>query len=169
MDPLALRMLQRACELTGVTVDLRPPRQLTSDIVADVAATRPALLCLGAVVPGGVPHLRYLCKQLRARCPSLSLVVGAGGPPTPWRRPWRSYRRMSSTISGRPSRLPATTAGPATGRCPGHTDPHGGGAPCPQRDLSPGAISTGGTTRRPAAAPTSAARDGVHARGAGMR
>ena len=76
-------MLQRACELTGVTVDLRPPRQLTSDIVADVAATRPALLCLGAVVPGGVPHLRYLCKQLRARCPSLPLVVGCWGASDP--------------------------------------------------------------------------------------
>src|SRR4029453_9193032 len=58
-------------------------RLLTSDVVARVAQTRPALVCLGAVGPGGVPHVRYLCKQLRARFPSLPLVVGCWGAPEP--------------------------------------------------------------------------------------
>ena len=30
-----------------------------------------------------MPHLRYLCKQLRARFPSLPLVVGCWGAPEP--------------------------------------------------------------------------------------
>ena len=34
-------------------------------------------------VPGGGPHLRYLCKQLRARFPSLPLVVGCWGASEP--------------------------------------------------------------------------------------
>ena len=79
VDVLAMRMLQQACDPTRVAVDLLPPRLLTFDVVARVAQTRPALLCLGAVVPGGVPHLRYLCKQLRARFPALPIVVGCWG------------------------------------------------------------------------------------------
>jgi predicted PurR-regulated permease PerM len=79
VDVLAVRMLQQACDPTHVTFDLLSPRLLTSDVVARVAQTRPALVCLGAVMPGGVPHLRYLCKQLRARFPSLPLVVGCWG------------------------------------------------------------------------------------------
>jgi hypothetical protein len=83
VDVLAGRMLQQVCDPTRVAVDLLPPRLLTSDVVTHVAQTRPALVCLGAVVPGGVPHLRYLCKQLRARFPSLPLVVGCWGAPEP--------------------------------------------------------------------------------------
>ena len=81
VDALALRMLQQACDPTRVAIDLLPPRLLTFDVLARVAETPAALLCLGAVVPGGVPHLRYLCKQLRAHFPSLPLVVGCWGAP----------------------------------------------------------------------------------------
>jgi hypothetical protein len=83
VDGLAVRMLQQACDPTRVAIDLLPPRQLTADVVAHVAQTHPALVCLGAVMPGGVPHLRYLCKQLRARCPALPIVVGCWGAPEP--------------------------------------------------------------------------------------
>jgi predicted PurR-regulated permease PerM len=83
IDALALRLLQQACDPTRVAVDLLPPRLLPFDVIARVAETQPAVLCLGAVVPGGVPHLRYLCKQLRARFPSLPLVVGCWGAPEP--------------------------------------------------------------------------------------
>jgi hypothetical protein len=83
VDALALRLLQQTCDPTRVVVDLLPPRLLPSDVIARVAETQPALLCLGAVVPGGVPHLRYLCKQLRARFPSLPLVVGCWGAAEP--------------------------------------------------------------------------------------
>jgi len=83
VDALALRMLQQTCDRTPAVVDLLPPRLLASDVVARVAETQPALLCLGAVVPGGVPHLRYLCKQLCLRCPTLPIVVGCWGAPEP--------------------------------------------------------------------------------------
>jgi hypothetical protein len=83
IDALALRLLQQACDPTRVAVDLLQPRLLPFDVIARVAETQPALLCVGAVVPGGVPHLRYLCKQLRARFPSLPLVVGCWGAPEP--------------------------------------------------------------------------------------
>jgi len=83
IDALAVRMLQQTCDPTRVAVDLLPPRLLPSEVAAHVAQTQPALLCLGAVVPGGVPHLRYLCKQLRTRFPALPIVVGCWGAPEP--------------------------------------------------------------------------------------
>ena len=48
-------MLQQTCDPTRVAVDLLPPRLLPSDVVTRVAQTQPALLCLGAIVPGGAP------------------------------------------------------------------------------------------------------------------
>jgi len=83
IDALAVRLLEQVCDPTRVAVALLPPRLLPFDVIARVAETQPALLCLGAVVPGGVPHVRYLCKQLRARFPSLPLVVGCWGAPEP--------------------------------------------------------------------------------------
>jgi hypothetical protein len=50
-----VRLLQQACDPTRVVIDLLPPRLLPFDVIARVAETQPALLCLGAVVPGGVP------------------------------------------------------------------------------------------------------------------
>jgi predicted PurR-regulated permease PerM len=79
VDALAMRMHQQACDPTRAAVDLLAPRLLTSEVMARVDQTRPALLCLGAVLPGGVRHLRYLCKQLRARFPTLAIVVGCWG------------------------------------------------------------------------------------------
>ncbi len=79
VDALALRMFQQVCDPTRYEVELLTPRLLTSEVVALVGQTCPALLCIGAVSPGGVPHLRYLCKQLRARLPALRIVVGCWG------------------------------------------------------------------------------------------
>jgi len=83
LDALAVRLLAQACDPTRVAIDLVAPGLLTADVVAHVAQTQPALVCVGAVAPGGVPHLRYLCKQLRARFPSLPLVVGCWGAAEP--------------------------------------------------------------------------------------
>ena len=79
IDALALRMLQQVCDPTRYAIELLPPGLLAAEVVARVAQTPAALLCLGAVAPGGVAHLRYLWKQLRAHCPDLRVVVGHWG------------------------------------------------------------------------------------------
>jgi hypothetical protein len=79
IDALALRMFQQVCDPTRYALELLTPGLLTAEVVAQVAQTHPALLCIGTVAPGGVAHLRYLCKQLRAQCPDLRLVVGHWG------------------------------------------------------------------------------------------
>jgi hypothetical protein len=52
---------------------------MTADLVAQVAEQTPALVCIGALPPGGLAHTRYLCKKLRARFPEVKIVVGRWG------------------------------------------------------------------------------------------
>jgi hypothetical protein len=52
---------------------------LTAEVVAWVDLHRPALLCIGAVAPGGLSQARHLCKRLRSQCPDLKIVVGRWG------------------------------------------------------------------------------------------
>jgi len=54
---------------------------LTAEVVARVDLHRPALLCIGAVAPGGLSQARHLCKRLRAQYPELKIVVGRWGLP----------------------------------------------------------------------------------------
>ena len=52
---------------------------LVAEVVAGVDQDRPAVLCIGAVAPGGLSQARHLCKRLRAQCPELKIVVGRWG------------------------------------------------------------------------------------------
>jgi hypothetical protein len=52
---------------------------LTAEVVAWVDRHRPALLCIGAVAPGGLSQTRHLCKRLRSQFPELKIVVGRWG------------------------------------------------------------------------------------------
>jgi hypothetical protein len=52
---------------------------LTAEVVAWVGLQRPAVLCIGAVAPGGLSQARHLCKRLRSQCPELNIVVGRWG------------------------------------------------------------------------------------------
>ena len=52
---------------------------LTAEVVAWVDLHRPALLCIGAIAPGGLSQARHLCKRLRSQCPELKIVVGRWG------------------------------------------------------------------------------------------
>jgi len=52
---------------------------LVAEVLAWVDLHRPALLCIGAVAPGGLSQARHLCKRLRSQCPELKIVVGRWG------------------------------------------------------------------------------------------
>ena len=52
---------------------------LVAEVLAYVDLHRPALLCVGAVAPGGLSQARHLCKRLRSQCPELKIVVGRWG------------------------------------------------------------------------------------------
>jgi hypothetical protein len=52
---------------------------LVAEVVAGIERDRPALVCIGAVAPGGLSQARHLCKRLRTQCPELKILVGRWG------------------------------------------------------------------------------------------
>jgi hypothetical protein len=52
---------------------------LSAESVARAGDKEPAVVCIGALPPGGLAHTRYLCKRLRARLPAARIVVGRWG------------------------------------------------------------------------------------------
>jgi predicted PurR-regulated permease PerM len=78
-DRLALEMLRQLLDPAKWIVEVAGVEMLTADLVAQVAEQAPALVCIGALPPGGLAHTRYLCKKLRARFPKVKIVVGRWG------------------------------------------------------------------------------------------
>ena len=79
VDEIALLMFRQLLDHARYEVDLTKTPLLTSEVVSLVVKTSPALICIGAVPPGGLTQARYLCKRLRARFPDLKIVVGRWG------------------------------------------------------------------------------------------
>jgi hypothetical protein len=52
---------------------------LSAEMVALAVESAPAVICVGALPPGGLAHTRYLCKRLRNRLPKTRIMVGRWG------------------------------------------------------------------------------------------
>ena len=78
-DRLSLEMLGQLLDPTQWDFDLAGVATLTSEMVDRVAREQGALICIGSLPPGGLAHTRYLCKRLRARFPTVRIVVGRWG------------------------------------------------------------------------------------------
>jgi predicted PurR-regulated permease PerM len=78
-DRLALEMLRQLLDPAKWVVEVTAVDTMTADLVTQVAEQTPALVCIGALPPGGLAHTRYLCKKLRARFPEVKIVVGRWG------------------------------------------------------------------------------------------
>lgn len=78
-DQLALEMVRQLLDPAKWDVEVAAVETLTADLVAHVAARAPALVCIGAVPPGGLAHARYVCKKLRVRFPEVKVIVGRWG------------------------------------------------------------------------------------------
>ncbi len=79
-DAIGLAMLGHLLSPGAWQLEVASPHLLASEVIAQIEATRPAVVCLG-----GLPasprsaHTRYLCKRLRARFPDLRIIVGRWG------------------------------------------------------------------------------------------
>lgn len=78
-DRLALEMLRQLLDPAKWVVEVAAVETLTADLVGQVAEQAPALVCIGALPPGGLAHARYLCKKLRASFPAVKIIVGRWG------------------------------------------------------------------------------------------
>jgi hypothetical protein len=79
VDEIALLMFRQLLDPARFDVALTKTPMLASEVASLVVETNPALICIGAVPPGGLAQARYLCKRLRARFPDLKIVVGRWG------------------------------------------------------------------------------------------
>jgi predicted PurR-regulated permease PerM len=80
-DAVALQMLQHVLDPRRFAVECTKTTLLTAEVLSLVEQAAPALVCIGLVPPGGFAQTRYLCKRLRARFPTLPIVVGCWGGP----------------------------------------------------------------------------------------
>jgi predicted PurR-regulated permease PerM len=78
-DRLALEMLRQLLDPTRWDMEVLSKEMLSSELVAFVGEKKPALVCIGALPPGGLARTRYLCKRLRVRLPNAKIVVGRWG------------------------------------------------------------------------------------------
>ena len=72
-------MLRQLLDPTRWEVEVLSLDLLSAELVALAGEKAPAVVCLGALPPGGLAHTRYLCKRLRARLPGARIVVGRWG------------------------------------------------------------------------------------------
>jgi predicted PurR-regulated permease PerM len=78
-DVLALEMVRHLLDPARYRMEVSRAGMLVAEVLAWVDLHRPALLCIGAVAPGGLSQARHLCKRLRSQCPELKIVVGRWG------------------------------------------------------------------------------------------
>src|SRR5947209_302675 len=68
-DRLALEMLGQLLDPARWEIEIVSTEILSAEIVALAGEKAPAVVCIGALPPGGLAHTRFLCKRLRARLP----------------------------------------------------------------------------------------------------
>jgi predicted PurR-regulated permease PerM len=78
-DRLALEMLRQLLDPARWDLEVLSVEMLSSELVALAGNKQPAVVCIGALPPGGLARTRYLCKRLRARLPNAKIVVGRWG------------------------------------------------------------------------------------------
>lgn len=76
-DRVVLEMLGRLLEPTGPTLSVAPAKSLISEMLADIQATQPSLICVGSLSGNG--RVRHLVKRLRTACPDTPIIVGCWG------------------------------------------------------------------------------------------
>ena len=78
-DVLGLEMVRHLLDPARHRMEVNRTGMLVVEVLAWVDLHRPALVCIGAVAPGGLSQARHLCKRLRSQCPELRIVVGRWG------------------------------------------------------------------------------------------
>ena len=69
-------MLQHVLDPGRFEIEVTKAGLLAAEVLSLVEQSAPTLICIGLVPPGGFAQTRYLCKKLRARFPTLPIVVG---------------------------------------------------------------------------------------------
>jgi hypothetical protein len=79
IDALSLEMLRSLLDEKKWDIKAAGVDALAAEVAKLVLDNGASLVCIAAVQPGSLAHVRYLCKQLRRRVPQLQIVVGLWG------------------------------------------------------------------------------------------
>jgi predicted PurR-regulated permease PerM len=78
-DELAMHMFRQLLASSKCHMEVISATTLTGEVVSRVQKDRPAVVCIGALPPGGLAQTRYLCMRLRAQFPDLKVIAGCWG------------------------------------------------------------------------------------------
>ena len=78
-DETALTMLKELLDPRRCDFALAGAALLSSEVVALVEKQSATVVCIASLPPGGAALARLLCRRLRARFPSLTIIVGRWG------------------------------------------------------------------------------------------
>lgn len=78
-DETALAMLKELLDSRRCEFAMAGAALLSSEVVALVERQKATVVCIGSLPPGGAALARLLCRRLRARYPSLTIIVGRWG------------------------------------------------------------------------------------------
>lgn len=78
IDELMLRMLGKILPET-VQLSCISSQTLSGELMEEVSERPPALICIGATLPGTTGPMRYLVKRLRSKHPNVPLVLARWG------------------------------------------------------------------------------------------
>ena len=73
-EQIALKML-RSLIAANCDVFLSNTKKLPSKVIDEIESSRPDAVVLTIVPPGGVPQVKYMCNEIRLRCPDLCIIV----------------------------------------------------------------------------------------------
>ena len=78
-DEVALEMFRSLMDEGRWEIEVAPVESLTSEVMDRIKASKPAVVVIGALPPGGLTHTRYVCKRLRREFPAAKVMVGRWG------------------------------------------------------------------------------------------
>ena len=73
-EEIALTMLREMIE-TDCDVFLSNTNKLPSKVLSQIESARPDVVVLGAVPPGGIPQIKFLCREICSRSPDTITIV----------------------------------------------------------------------------------------------
>lgn len=78
-DELMVDMLEDIIDSDIIDLIPLPSGVMVSDILKSIEENSPKLLVILSIPPGGMTHIRYICKRVKARYPKLRIIVGRLG------------------------------------------------------------------------------------------
>ena len=73
-EQIALTMLKELID-TDCDVFLSSTKKLPSKVINEIESAQPDVVVLAIVPPGGIPQVKFLCKEIHSRCPDTITIV----------------------------------------------------------------------------------------------